>query len=102
MGQRRRLLLTYDAAAVPEGGAAVFAKLTSLTCSYSKDPAGHIYHEKALKQAGLFGEWLGECFERSEALPCAARHPTCTPAHRLTPFSHPLFPLLPNASRGRA
>jgi len=55
MGRRRRLLLTYDVAAVPEGGAAVFAKLTGLTYSYGKDPAGHIYHVQALRQSGLYG-----------------------------------------------
>lgn len=55
MGRRRaRLLLTHNAEDVPEGGAAVYRSLTSLTSSFAKEPAGHIYHLVALKQAGLY------------------------------------------------
>lgn len=48
-------LLTYDAALVPEGGAAVYAQATAFTLSYGKEPAGHFFHLVALKQAGLYG-----------------------------------------------
>lgn len=48
-------LLTYDAALVPEGGAAVYAQATAFTLSYGKEPAGHFFHLAALKQAGLYG-----------------------------------------------
>lgn len=47
-----RRLLEYDAAAVPEGGAAVYAQASALTLSYGKEPVGHFYHLAALKQAG--------------------------------------------------
>lgn len=53
---RPRRLLTWDAAAVPEGGLAVYASCSALSLSYGKDAAGHLFHLAALKQAGLFGE----------------------------------------------
>ncbi len=53
-------LLTYDAALVPEGGAAVYAQATAFTLSYGKEPAGHFFHLFALKQAGLYGALWGE------------------------------------------
>jgi hypothetical protein len=53
---RRRLLLTWDSAAALDGGSKVYSQLSALTLSYNKDPAGHIYHVKALKQAGLYGK----------------------------------------------
>jgi hypothetical protein len=52
---RHRRLLTYDVASVPEGGAAVYSTFM-LSASYNKEPAGHLFHNFALKQAGLFGE----------------------------------------------
>lgn len=53
-------LLTYDAALVPEGGAAVYAQATAFTLSYGKEPAGHFFHLAALKQAGLYGALPGQ------------------------------------------
>lgn len=53
---RHRRLLTWDTAAVPEGGAAVYAQMTALAQSWAKEPAGHIHLVVALKQAGLYGE----------------------------------------------
>jgi hypothetical protein len=53
---RRRRLLTWDSAAALDGGSKVYSQLTALTLSYNKDPAGHIYHIVALKQAGLYGK----------------------------------------------
>lgn len=53
---RPRRLLTWDAAAVPDGGAAVYASCSALSLSYGKDAAGHPFHLAALKQAGLYGE----------------------------------------------
>lgn len=49
------LLLEYDASIIPEGGSIIVASL-ALTYSYFKDPAGHSFHQKALKQAGLLIE----------------------------------------------
>lgn len=46
-------LLMYDEALVPPEGAAVYAQLLGLSLSYTKDPAGHIFHQKALMQLGL-------------------------------------------------
>ena len=53
--KRHPRLIGYDAEAVPEGGAQVYASLTALGRSYAKDAAGHIFHLFALKQAGLYG-----------------------------------------------
>ena len=53
---RRRRLLTWDSAAALDGGSVVCSQLSALTYSYNKEPAGHIYHIKALKQAGLYGK----------------------------------------------
>jgi hypothetical protein len=53
---RRRRLLTWDSAAALDGGSKVYSQLIGLTYSFNKDPAGHIFHVKALKQAGLYGK----------------------------------------------
>lgn len=53
---RRRRLLTWDSAAALDGGSKVYSQLSALTLSYNKDPAGHIFQIKALKQAGLYGK----------------------------------------------
>lgn len=53
---RRRKLLTWDPTAALDGGAVVYSKLRGLTYSYWKDPAGHLFHLAALKQAGLYGK----------------------------------------------
>jgi hypothetical protein len=50
------LRLAYEKALVPDGGATVYATSTSLALSYGKEAAGHIFHTKALAQAGLQGE----------------------------------------------
>lgn len=47
------LFLEYDPSAVPEGGSMVVASPGALVKSEGKDPAGHIFHEKALRQLGL-------------------------------------------------
>lgn len=52
----RRRLLTYDEAAIPEGGTAVYSQMIGLTSSFAKDPAGHVFHFRALQQAGLIGQ----------------------------------------------
>lgn len=54
-GRHHRRLLGWDQAEVPEGGAAVYRSTTALTLSYQKDPAGHLFHLAALRQAGLYG-----------------------------------------------
>jgi hypothetical protein len=66
-----RRLLQYDAALVPEGGSAVYSQTTGLTKSYGKDPAGHLFHLFALKQAGLYGAWrrLAPACEQPAASP---------------------------------
>lgn len=71
---RQPKLLAYDAAAVPEGGAAVFATLSGLTLSFWKEPAGHFFHIAALKQAGLYGGWPVQAWAgRSSAGHCCRR-----------------------------
>jgi len=50
-------LLTYVAAAIPEGGAAVYSQIIGLSWSFCKEPAGHVFHLKALQQAGLHSKW---------------------------------------------
>lgn len=47
------LLLQYDQELVPAGGSAVFSNFCGLGKTYKKDAAGHIFHYKALRQAGL-------------------------------------------------
>lgn len=46
-------LLEYRSENVPPGGFQVYAHLCSLTKSYGKEAAGHIFHDKALLQSGL-------------------------------------------------
>lgn len=46
-------LLEYSSENVPPGGIQVYAQLCSLTKSYGKEAAGHIFHDKALLQSGL-------------------------------------------------
>lgn len=46
-------LLEYRHENVPPGGVEVYAQLCSLTKSYGKEAAGHIFHDKALLQCGL-------------------------------------------------
>lgn len=48
------MLLEWDAALVPEGGCEVVRSLSALSLSYSKEPAGHLFHMFALKQAGMY------------------------------------------------
>lgn len=75
-------LLCWEQAEVPEGGTAVYRSATALTLSYWKDPAGHLFHLAALRQAGLYGAphrihldcWL---------LAAAGRHPGGPPPARL-------------------
>ncbi|KAL4449534.1 hypothetical protein ABPG77_007178 [Micractinium sp. CCAP 211/92] len=55
-GRHHRCLLGWDQAEVPEGGAAVYRSTTALTLSYQKDPAGHLFHLAALRQAGLYDD----------------------------------------------
>lgn len=88
---RRPRLLTYDVAAVPEGGAAVYAQLSAVGLSYWKEPAGHLFHIAALKQAGLFGEPArrGPALAAAAALPSAA----CMRRRRLLLRSLAAFPL---------
>jgi DnaJ family protein C protein 2 len=80
MARHRLKLLTYDASAVPAGGAAVYAQLTRLSATYGKEPAGHIYHDKALKQAGLYGETAHSAARPRDSLPI------CRLAARRSPF----------------
>lgn len=47
------LLLTWEAGLVPEEGFSLYGKITALGLSYGKEPAGHIFHQVALKQHGL-------------------------------------------------
>lgn len=47
--------IEYKQHLVPEGGVYHAASVATLTKSYAKDPAGHTFHEFALKQAGLYG-----------------------------------------------
>ena len=56
MVRRHKKLLGWDPESTLDGGAVVYSKLCGLTYSYGKDPAGHIFHLKALKQAGFFGK----------------------------------------------
>lgn len=53
------LLLEYDQNGVPDGGMEVYSQLRGLSKSYGKDAAGHVFHYKALIQAGVIqGEML--------------------------------------------
>lgn len=53
---RRTLSIGYDAAAVPAGGCAVLSSPAAPT-PREFEPAGAIFHEVAMKQAGVYGEW---------------------------------------------
>ncbi|KAL4443910.1 hypothetical protein ABPG75_011647 [Micractinium tetrahymenae] len=59
-GRHHRRLLGWEEAQVPDGGAAVYRSTTALTLSYWKDPAGHLFHLAALRQAGLYDEPVEE------------------------------------------
>jgi hypothetical protein len=56
MGASKLLLLEYNASLVPEGGAAVLCQLGAPIPSQGKDPAGHLFHDFALRQRGLLSE----------------------------------------------
>jgi hypothetical protein len=56
LGLSRTRSLTYDADAVPAGGAAVVASPAAPVPRAGLDPAGAAFHEVAMKQAGVFGE----------------------------------------------
>lgn len=51
------LLLDYDSSLVPDGGCHVYASI-EVVKQVNKEAAGHIFHERALLQAGF----IGECF----------------------------------------
>lgn len=69
------LRLGWDAAAVPEGGQEVYLAMAGMSKTWNKDPAGHIYHEYCLKQAGLFGAPL------PRLVPSAGSVRACPNAH---------------------
>lgn len=73
----RMLFLSYDERLVPEGGVLLAASVATLTKSHTKDPAGHAFHELALKQAGLYG--------------AAGVPPRCSRAIPLRPAPHALL-----------
>jgi hypothetical protein len=84
------LLITYAEADVPSGGSCVYGSLTALSLSYSKDAAGHIYHLKALKQAGLHSK-----LQHVLLLLLLCTHtyrPTHPRTHPLTQLSNLLLP----------
>lgn len=49
------ILIKYDSALVPEGGAKVFGGTASLVKAENKDAAGHAFHTKCLEVAGVIG-----------------------------------------------
>lgn len=49
------LLLTWEEGAVSEAGFVVFRSSSALSLSYAKEPAGHLFHQVALKQHGIHG-----------------------------------------------
>ena len=51
------LLIDYDSSLVPDGGCHVYASI-EVVKQVNKEAAGHIFHERALLQAGF----IGECF----------------------------------------
>jgi DnaJ family protein C protein 2 len=53
MGGPTTLFLEYDAALVPEGGAAVFGPRAGAAARAGWEPAGDAFHRAALRQAGL-------------------------------------------------
>jgi len=54
--RRAKRLLSWNADEVPAGGAATYSTLTALTHSFPKEPAGHCFHNFALKQSNLYDE----------------------------------------------
>ena len=48
------LLIDYDSSLVPDGGCHVYASI-ELVKQVNKEAAGHIFHERALLQAGFTG-----------------------------------------------
>ncbi len=65
--------IEYKVDLVPEGGFLHAASVATLTKSFSKDPAGHTFHELALKQAGLYGAcWVHLFNDRVFLLVCCA------------------------------
>ena len=65
MGVPARLLLEYDAGLVPEGGSAVLCPLGAPIQGRQKEAAGWIFHDFALRQAGLLSEWRRASAPRS-------------------------------------
>ena len=51
---RMPLLIEYDSSLVPDGGSHVFASI-ELVKQVNKEAAGHVFHERALLQAGFTG-----------------------------------------------
>lgn len=49
------ILIEYDTALVPEGGAKVFGGTALLLKAENKDAAGHAFHTKCLQLAGVIG-----------------------------------------------
>ena len=49
------LLIDYDSSLVPDGGCHVYASI-EVVKQVNKEAAGHIFHERALLQAGFIGE----------------------------------------------
>ncbi len=51
----KMLCITWDAAAVPEGGSFVASSPAAFTKAVTKEAAGAPFHDYALRQAGLKG-----------------------------------------------
>ena len=49
------LRITWDAAAVPEGGFHITCSPAAFAKAVGKEPAGAPFHEYAMRQAGLIG-----------------------------------------------
>lgn len=49
------LCITWDAAAVPEGGSHIAGSPAAFAKAVGKEPAGKIFHEYAMRQAGHYG-----------------------------------------------
>lgn len=57
MAQHSLLLaVEYNLDDVPAGGSAVLGSLAAPVKHKNKDAAGHIFHDYALRQSGLYGE----------------------------------------------
>ena len=52
------LAIEYSEEDVPANGCAVLSALAAPVKHKNKDAAGHCFHDFALKQAGLYGEYL--------------------------------------------